>query len=602
MAQDDVDTHVAPQTPTGANLLYMPALKGDASKQPGAIVPGEYIVVLKDSSNERQVESSAAFANRIAAQYGGTVLFTYDSVLNGFAIAMSADAATAVAAEPDVDYVEPNTVVTADTSQIGATWGLDRIDQRNRPLNTVYGYGPNGTGVHAYIIDTGIRGTHTQFTGRMGAGYTAIVDGNGTNDCNGHGTHVAGTVGGTTYGVAKRVILHPIRVLGCTGSGTTAGVIAGVNWVANNKVKPAVANMSLGGGVSASLDSAVNNAISKGIVVVVAAGNSNVSACTSSPARVPNAVTVGATTNWDARASFSNYGTCLDIFAPGQDITSAWYTGNSVLNTISGTSMAAPHVAGAAALYLDLNNAATPASVRNALVNNATLNKVTNPGVGSPNKLLYTGFMGGAPGACTNLLANPGFDSGPGSWTQSSTHSWQLICTNGSCGSTINPRTANYLAWLGGGNSETSQIRQNVALPVGKSARLVFFYYVGSSDTCNHDYGYARVIVNGVTRNLKTVNLCAANNTNGWVSAQYDLTAYAGKTVTVLFRAVTNASLSSNFFIDDTRLISGACTELDALESPVELPEEQPLPSEDYDLKVDPNTSEPQGPVDVKQF
>jgi hypothetical protein len=230
----------------------------------------------------------------------------------------------------------------------------------------------------------------------MGNGYTAVSDGNGTNDCNGHGTHVAGTTGGTGYGVAKQVTIHPVRVLNCQGSGTTAGVIAGVDWVTQNHVKPAVANMSLGGGASSSLDSAVSNSINAGVSYAIAAGNSNANACNYSPARVAAANTVGATTNTDARSSFSNYGTCLDIFAPGSSITSAWNTSDSATNTISGTSMATPHVAGAIALYLETNPSASPATVTQALVNNSTTGVVTNPGSGSPNRLLYSLF-GGAP-------------------------------------------------------------------------------------------------------------------------------------------------------------------------------------------------------------
>jgi hypothetical protein len=235
----------------------------------------------------------------------------------------------------------------------------------------------------------------------MGNGFTSINDGNGTNDCNGHGTHVAGTTGGTTYGVAKQVTLHAVRVLSCSGSGSNAGVIAGVDWVTANHVKPAVANMSLGGGISSALDTAVANSINSGVSYAIAAGNSNANACNSSPARVANAVTVGATTSTDARSSFSNFGTCLDIFAPGSSITSAWSTSDTATNTISGTSMATPHVAGALALYLQTNPGATPSTATQALINNSTPNKVTNPGSGSPNRLLYSIFGGGGGGDTT---------------------------------------------------------------------------------------------------------------------------------------------------------------------------------------------------------
>jgi serine protease len=286
--------------------------------------------------------------------------------------------------------------MTIVASQPNATWGLDRIDQRNLPLNSTYTYDTSAVNVDVYIIDTGIRGTHVEFGGRVTGGYTAIADGNGTNDCNGHGTHVAATVGGAIYGVAKSVALHPVRVLGCNGSGSTAGVIAGVDWVANNHAAPAVANMSLGGGASTALDDAVRAAITKGVTFAIAAGNSNANACNSSPARVAEALTVGSTTNTDARSSFSNFGVCLDLFAPGSSITSAWNTSDTATNTISGTSMATPHVAGVAALYLAVNPSASPGAVHAAVVNNATANKVTGAGSGSPNRLLYSLF-GSAP-------------------------------------------------------------------------------------------------------------------------------------------------------------------------------------------------------------
>jgi subtilisin family serine protease len=286
--------------------------------------------------------------------------------------------------------------VQASTIQTGATWGIDRIDQRDLPLSTTFSYVNTGLGVTAYIVDTGIRLSHTQFTGRVSSGYDAI-DGGSADDCNGHGTHVAGTVGGTTVGVAKGVSLVAVRVLDCGGSGTWSGVVAGVDWVAANAVKPAVANMSLGGGASTTLDDAVARAINAGVTFVVAAGNGNTGgkaqpACNYSPARVPAAITVGATGSTDAKASYSNYGTCVDIFAPGNSILSAWYTSDTAGNTISGTSMASPHVAGVAALYLQSNGAASPATVSNALTSGATVGKVTNAGTGSPNRLLFTAY------------------------------------------------------------------------------------------------------------------------------------------------------------------------------------------------------------------
>jgi subtilisin family serine protease len=355
-------------------------------------VAGSYIVVLKDGAVSGRASRAAAVADRsagLARGYGAQVRQTYGAALNGFEAAMSEAAARRLAADPSVAYVEQNQRVSLLTTQTGATWGIDRIDQASLPLSRTYTYTTTASNVTAYIIDTGIKYTHSDFGGRATYGYDAV--GTGGVDCNGHGTHVAGTVGGATYGVAKAVKLVGVRVLNCSGSGTNAGVIGGVNWVTQNARKPAVANMSLGGGVSTALDNAVASSISSGVTYALAAGNSSASACNSSPSRVASAVTVGATTSTDARASYSNYGTCLDIFAPGSSITSDWYSSNTATNTISGTSMASPHVAGAAALVLAANPSFTPAQVRDNLVNRATPNKVTSPGTGSPNRLLFVG-------------------------------------------------------------------------------------------------------------------------------------------------------------------------------------------------------------------
>jgi len=366
-------------------------------KQP---IPGQYIVVLKDNAaslaNERSSLSRVSVVARdIAAKHRTKLVRSYNTVLRGFVARADDKGLARLLADPRVAYVQEDGVVSIAASQSNATWGLDRIDQRNLPLNQTYTYDTTASSVHAYIIDTGILLNHSQFSGRIGNGYDAVTNGGNANDCNGHGTHVAGTVGGTTYGVAKEVKLHPVRVLGCNGSGANSGVIAGMDWVAQNHVKPAVANMSLGGSADQATDDAVNRLHNAGVTVVVAAGNNSGNACSYSPARAANAITVGSTTNTDARSSFSNYGSCLDIYGPGSNITSAWHTGSTATNTISGTSMASPHVAGVAALYLANNPNATPTQVRNAIVDNATSGKVTDAGSGSPNKLLYSIFGGG---------------------------------------------------------------------------------------------------------------------------------------------------------------------------------------------------------------
>jgi serine protease len=364
-------------------------------------VEGRYIVVLKQDAARLTSEAGSAprvaeMAQQVARQHGVQVRQSYNRVLRGFVVDANDKQLANLLMDDRIEFVEEDGYVTTAATQTGATWGLDRTDQRDLPLNSTYVYDTTASNVHAYIVDTGVLLNHTQFSGRMGNGYDAVTSGGNANDCNGHGTHVAGTVGGTTHGIAKGVIIHPVRVLGCTGSGTNAGVIAGMDWVANNHIKPAVANMSLGGGASTATDNAVTGMVNAGVTVAVAAGNDNANACNYSPARAASAITVGSTTNTDARSSFSNYGTCLDIFAPGSNITSAWHTGSSATNTISGTSMASPHVAGVAALYLAVNPTATPAQVTSAIINAATPNKVTGAQTGSPNRLLYS-FFGSAP-------------------------------------------------------------------------------------------------------------------------------------------------------------------------------------------------------------
>jgi aqualysin 1 len=356
-------------------------------------IANHYIVVLDDAVvGEKGLYSITPYiADELAIRHSGKVGHVYKNALNGFSIEMSEKEAEALSLDYRVKFVEEDGVMEAIATQTNPPWGLDRIDQRNRPLSATYTYNWTGAGVRVYVIDTGIRTTHTQFGGRASNVFDAF--GGSGADCNGHGTHVSGTVGGSTYGVAKSALLRGVRVLDCNGSGSTSGVIAGVDWVRNNHIAPAVANMSLGGGVSTALDTAVNNLSNAGVAIAVAAGNSNANACNSSPSRAANAITVGSTTSTDARSSFSNFGTCVDLFAPGSSILSSWFSSDTATATLSGTSMASPHVAGVAALYKQANPSASSTTLRNAIVNNATTNVISNPGTGSPNRLLYSLFF-----------------------------------------------------------------------------------------------------------------------------------------------------------------------------------------------------------------
>jgi subtilisin family serine protease len=372
-------------------------------------IPGRYIVVLDEAKlgsdlAQPTVESNAQY---LAAVYGGEVNNSFSTAIKGFVSDMTPDQAMAMSRDENVLYVEQDAPVYLAASQANAGWHLDRVDQRNLPWNGSYNYSATGAGVHAYIIDTGIRATHVEFGGRATAVFDNIGDGQNGNDCNGHGTHVAGIIGSSTYGVAKGVFLHGVRIMPCTGNGSIANLLSGVNWVMANRQNPAVANISLtAAGSSLSLETAITNAVNSGVVFTIASGNANGDACNYTPARTPAAITVGASDETDLRALYSNGGPCVDLFAPGNRVDSTWASSDTAIANLSGSSMASPMAAGAAALYLQGHPSATASSVRSAMVSAATTGVMDTLDSTSPNKLLYSLFDG-APAPTPTPTATP---------------------------------------------------------------------------------------------------------------------------------------------------------------------------------------------------
>ncbi|GGS89707.1 hypothetical protein GCM10010156_55150 [Planobispora rosea] len=542
-------------------------------------VADSYIVVLKGQFTRADRDRKA---RDVAGAEGASVTTVYQRVLNGFAMKATEAQARAVAARPDVAYVEQDqefTLIGQPTrqrvAQAVASWGLDRVDQRNLPLDGNYTPPNNGSGVRAYIIDTGIRISHADFGGRAQNGRDVYDDDNDVADCNGHGTHVAGTVGGSQYGIAKAVTLIGVRVFGCGSTTSTSIIIEGVDWVTANAVKPAVANMSLGGGASTALDTSVRNSINSGVVYALAAGNENTNACTRSPARVAEAITVGATTNTDARSSFSNYGTCLDLFAPGSGITSAWYNSDTAANTISGTSMASPHVAGAAALLLNAGPSSTPAQVRDAMVTAATTGVVTNPGTGSPNRLLFTGGGGGGPDPTVvysdDFEAERGWTVNPGGSDTATTGLFQRgdPGETSSGGAVMQPGTtpsgSNALvtgapagASVGAGDVDggvTSAQSPAVTLPASGTLTLSFSWYLGHlNNASSADYIRVRVVGTTTTTVLDQRG-AASTRAAAYATATANISGHAGQTVRIVVDAADASGASLvEAGVDDVRI------------------------------------------------
>jgi hypothetical protein len=524
-------------------------------------IPGRYIVVLQSSAD------TATVANTVRNLKGSRVRHTYERGLKGLAVEITEADARSLAGDVRVQFVEEDSTISA----ADISWALDRVDQRFLPLNGSYVSSETGANVNVYVVDTGILGEHREFGGRVSTGFNAIADGGSTSDCNGHGTHVAGIIGGSTFGVATAATLTPVRVLDCTGEGSLSALLAGLDWILQDHASspgPAVVNMSLGGGASSALDAQVNKLLVAGITTVVAAGNSNADACLSSPARVPGVLTVGASTELDERASFSNYGTCVDLFAPGLNIVSASNDGPTSAMMTSGTSAAAPFVAGVAALALEKYPEATPGNVTQTLLSEATLDVLSDAGEGSPNRLLFSliGSLQNAVDSDSQLLADPSFDFG--------TTFWHLdVCT------VINPagcrisvgidfgldynimglpaRSGKGHAALGGPARSFLLSSETVTIPATtRRADLSFYLWVVTKNKSVTADDVMTIEVrdqNGVVlEKLGTFSNLDAAPMYG--NHRFDVSRYRGKTIQVAFSVVQGQGAPTWFVLDDAAL------------------------------------------------
>lgn len=541
----------------GLCLVAVTAFGGDGTiRRSSKPISGQYVIVLNSTANVAAVVSSAK--NFIGAR----VRHTYERGIKGFAMEMSDADAQQLSRDPRVQFVEEDSIV----SSFSTTWGLDRIDQRLLPLNGSYVYSGTGAGVTVYVVDTGIFAGNDDFGGRVAAGFSAF-DSGGTADCNGHGTHVAGVVGGSNYGVAKSVTLVPVRVLDCNGSGSVSTLLGGLDWVLldhQQSGRPAVVNMSLGGPPSSALDNEVNLLLAGGITTVVAAGNGNADACSVSPARVPGALTVGATTVGDQRANFSNYGSCVDLFAPGVNILSDWYTSSTATAVATGTSAAAPFVAGTAALSLEKYPTASPSAISQTVVSQATLDVLGGVGDGSPNRLLFSlldTLDDSAPGD-SQLLADPGFDYGTIFWsTGLCDPSNPTGCPPGDIESVdtvgLASRSKHTHASLGGRATSSHITSEAITIPATvRSAELSFYLWIVSKSNRPSADAVLKIEIRdraGVL--LETLGTFSnLDDCPTYIQRRFDVTRYRGATIRISFGSTEANGAITWFLLDDVAL------------------------------------------------